>query len=421
MNKKVVFRKIGHACFIAECEGQAILFDPWFGAPINHGTFHAVPEMVPPTREELSTLVAIHVSHIHDDHFDLDAAAGLPKNIPVVIGTSNDRRLRDRISHQGFSRVLELEPGVSFSIGPFTLTVYPKFPTDLSFDSSIVLTVAGRNFYIGNDCIHPSHFYSQMLHTHGAFEGGFIGHTIVNPVLWCADFSDCSDYRVPMHDVGELVARVQKDAWHHVQRACEILKFQWFSPYSSEFRFLNRDLLHHNALFCRASDVYKLDLGLTKPILLNPGEKFEGSSDALMFAPARLDDAEITDRLILPSWIETHCAEVDLPSIVIKAKGYFQSVLQRQPKIWNCELLIDIKIQEGSRTETIRFRFDQQTWTNADVDAQKTPDMIVEYPARALGELFKGRWDLPALHRFFLHKVRYLKTHFPPMGVLAWK
>ena len=71
--------------------------------------------------EDLPPLDAIVLSHLHGDHFDRVAKAGLSKDLPIITTRQSARRLR----RWGFSRAVALETWESFELrkGDATMTV----------------------------------------------------------------------------------------------------------------------------------------------------------------------------------------------------------------------------------------------------------------------------------------------------------
>lgn len=79
---KITF--IGHATFLLELEGEAILTDPNFSQKVLGLPRHQAPGLRP---EELPPLKAIAVSHGHYDHLDIFSYKYFPLQTPIVAPT----------------------------------------------------------------------------------------------------------------------------------------------------------------------------------------------------------------------------------------------------------------------------------------------------------------------------------------------
>lgn len=425
-SREVTFRKICHACFLATVDGASVLFDPWFGAPINHGTFHAYPKMSVPTAEELDSVVAVHISHIHDDHFQPDALAILPKNVPILIGDYEKKNFRSAIEKLGFTNIIEMSRDFEETkIGPFSFYHIPKSVNDGSFDSSIVLKAGGRPYYIANDCIHPAFVYKMLHQIFGSFEGAFVGYTTINSMTWCTDYSECLDFSLPLGRVGNAEFR-QSLVWEHVRLVAKTLSPKWIAPYSSDYRFLNRDLAYHNRLFGLASEIFHYDIGESRPVLLAPGDTFTGEHDEKVGRrPWPETSPAISDADLLPAWLDRSCTVSEFEKVADDARSYFQQVFERQMPRWRLPMSIEIQVQaDGLQPKVLRYSYVggviQDNTTDAGVDRRDEPDLILEYPASLLRQLFNGRWNPRSFHVLFCFRARWRRIKLGQMNMLEW-
>ena len=63
------FHYVGHACVGIEAENFFLLLDPWFGYPFNLDEMSPYPPFGRPEDQFLKRVDAIHISHLHGDHF----------------------------------------------------------------------------------------------------------------------------------------------------------------------------------------------------------------------------------------------------------------------------------------------------------------------------------------------------------------
>ena len=117
---------LGTATTLIRHGGFTILTDPNFlhrgqYAYLGHGLVSKRLTEPALQVEELPALDAVVLSHLHGDHFDRIAKAGLSKDLPIITTRQSARRLRG----WGFSRAVALETWESHQLrkGGATLTV----------------------------------------------------------------------------------------------------------------------------------------------------------------------------------------------------------------------------------------------------------------------------------------------------------
>ncbi len=99
----------GHATAIIRYPGLAIAFDPMLGRWVG-GVRRAVEPGLAPG--DFSDVELILISHRHADHMHLPTLEKLPRTATVVVPAGAAAPL----SHLGFSRVIELQPGADFEL-----------------------------------------------------------------------------------------------------------------------------------------------------------------------------------------------------------------------------------------------------------------------------------------------------------------
>ena len=99
----------GHASLIARYHDLAIAFDPMLGRWVG-GVRRAVEPGLAPG--DFSDVRLILISHRHADHLHLPTMRKLPRTATVVVPAGAAAPL----SHLGFARVVELQPGSDFEL-----------------------------------------------------------------------------------------------------------------------------------------------------------------------------------------------------------------------------------------------------------------------------------------------------------------
>ncbi len=377
--------------------------------------------MVPPTAEEIASLVGVHISHIHDDHFDKTSLRLIPKNVPILIARYTKPVLRDAIKALGFENIIEMEPWTKdFSIGPFHLTVFPKAPEGFTFDSSIVLRAEGRNFYVANDCIHFDAVYTLISHMFGAIEGAFIGYAAINPRTWCTDYSELETMTNPL-SIFETTRGKQDQVWDHLVRCVRFLKPKWVHPYASDYRFLNRDLVHHNDTFYEADEIFGLDLGETKPVILNAGDVLSGLTDKKIGDPGNFRSINISEIDLKPSWLESNCNEPNFAQTYETSRRFFLDMIRKQSSSWKKPMTIEVKLLNKAEEKSLVFHFDgAHLIDQSEMYYGLKADLTLEYPSAVLAEMFSGRWTLRAVHSLFMFKARWRRLVYGQTDVLSF-
>jgi len=99
----------GHATAILRYPDVAIAFDPMLGRWVG-GVRRAVEPGLAPG--DFSDVDLILISHRHADHMHLPTLKKLPRTATVVVPAG----AASTLSHLGFSRVIELQPGADFEL-----------------------------------------------------------------------------------------------------------------------------------------------------------------------------------------------------------------------------------------------------------------------------------------------------------------
>lgn len=411
---EVIIKKIGHACVQFFCKNKSVIFDPWFGQPVNYGIFYPYPKMVPPTNIEMSSVKAIHISHIHDDHLQKESLEQFPKNIPIYIFKSKRRQFFERIYDFGFKNIIEISPGETVAIDDnFSITLFPKFPENGTFDSSCVLTIAGKHFYLSNDCIHSDLIYKMISRMFLNFDGAFIGYTGITASEACVDYSNCAEF-LPSFENKPAPASNIKQVCSHIEQIAENLKPKWISPYASDYRFRNRELIKYNPLFSTAEDILKNVNCESRKIILNSGDYLINDKINVASSKENLN----FDLTPLPSWIESNCPPCDFDLTFEKTKNYFLELFRKKQNVWTTPMSIEIKLLDEQKVKSLYYVFDgNQFYLN---EKNLLADLVLEYQARAISDLIAGRWTLNAFHRLFLHKAKWNKLKYGQMSILNW-
>jgi UDP-MurNAc hydroxylase len=100
-----------------EAGGHCLLIDVWLKDGIYEGGWHTFPP-VQDRETPLRGATHLYVSHIHEDHFDLETIAMLPRDIQVLLPRVYPFQvMQSKLRALGFSRIEVIETGKRSSVG----------------------------------------------------------------------------------------------------------------------------------------------------------------------------------------------------------------------------------------------------------------------------------------------------------------
>ena len=406
------FRYVGHACVLMSEEDFTIITDPWFGEPLNHGVFHAFPIIDPLTDREIAEINAIHISHLHQDHFAPQSLARFPKSIPIVIAKHESTTFRKKIAALGFTNFREIEPNFSaLNLGPFQLMTMRPPVFDGSFDSALIVTSQRRSYFLNNDCLLPETAYTEMRVKLGKFEGCFLGYDDFLPGPTCFRMGTARENIHPA--IQKIYEAKSKLAWAHFSKVAQILEPAWVAPYASGIRFLNADLKVHNRTFSDARRVSEIPLFGATPFLIQPGDfiregKWEDHAERFMF--------DVEERQVLPPTFENKVSATELTGRSPDCDRFFFDLISRESKKWREPMQLEILIRGETSTLRLAYSFDGTSLARGAV----APDISISYPAALVYGVIDARVNFAALHftyRFDAEIHRYVADQ---MSIYHW-
>jgi UDP-MurNAc hydroxylase len=143
------FEILSHAGLKIEHGGSTLIVDPWL---IGSAYWRSWWNYPPVDQARVQTLKAdfIYLSHIHWDHFHGPSLRMLGKDVQVLIPEDRYSRMRDDLRAMGFTRVLELPHGKSFTLSAdFEITPFLFFPLT---DSMLAVRAGNTVLLDANDC-----------------------------------------------------------------------------------------------------------------------------------------------------------------------------------------------------------------------------------------------------------------------------
>jgi len=147
---------VADSCFLFEYNGIKLLTDPWIGGFISDGAWLQYP---PPIikAEDIGKLDYIFISHIHEDHCDLETLKCLDRSAKILVMDRDPNFVKKfLIYHQlNFAKIIELpirekyraDNELYFEI----IEADPKHTLNHLIDSSLLIHFASKSIYFAND------------------------------------------------------------------------------------------------------------------------------------------------------------------------------------------------------------------------------------------------------------------------------
>ena len=140
------FKHVGNATFCFETETTRILCDPWFNDGIFVGTWCHYPP-VKHKVEDFLDVDYLYISHIHEDHFEVESLKKFRRDIPVICLDRTPNFVASRLKYLGFTNVKCCPEFESVDIdGKFRVTLFGAAADEMGelVDSSILFDFASE-------------------------------------------------------------------------------------------------------------------------------------------------------------------------------------------------------------------------------------------------------------------------------------
>lgn len=386
------FEMIGHAGLVVRQNGFSLVLDPWLGDSSAGGLYHAHPPvMAPPALEEAD---AIHISHIHRDHFCPGSLSRFSRETPVYIAKFKDKRFLKAVQDVGFTNVVEVPLVPEFvSCGPFRLSSLYVGDGDAAFNSSVILESEDRYYLLNNDSELPDVYYAFMRMFVGRFTGCFVAYSGFSPFPVCYDFSRCESMKEPM-PTSALLERENARLSQRIREITGALEPDWVVPYASGIRFLNRDMIDLNEQFAPRESLEKIDTSPARRIVMWPGDTVD-ETGALKTGTGRRCN-KIHETEVLPELfpIQETVADVE------ERRGLFERAvleLATQASLeWATPLDVAFRIKATDGDWMLNVRMEGRS-SHVLADDAKT-SMTIAYSAGAVSRILRGEARFRDVH-----------------------
>ncbi len=205
------------SCLLIEYGGLRILTDPFF-----HRTMRGLPIFRPPgiPLERVGRIDIVVASHLHRDHFDLQAVRQLAHPQMVLVGCPGTAAF---CAGAGLPRIVEIAPWQETTVGDVRLTATPADHTGPPpAEVNVVIRLGPWRIFFGGDARY-SEAFTEIGERLGPIDVALlpIGGTRIFGQRTTMDPADavraCADLRprwaVPIHEGGEWLP-VPPASWH---------------------------------------------------------------------------------------------------------------------------------------------------------------------------------------------------------------
>ncbi|MBK8972358.1 MAG: MBL fold metallo-hydrolase [Hahellaceae bacterium] len=147
---------IGGNCIELEASGESILLDLGLPLGVDRASISLLPSVPGISQGETENLLAVILSHPHQDHYGLLSCAN--HKLPVYLGTGAKRLLEAATFFTESAKItqqcISYDAFHSFQVGPFKITPYPVDHSAYDAYSLLIEADGKRVFYSGDFRMH---------------------------------------------------------------------------------------------------------------------------------------------------------------------------------------------------------------------------------------------------------------------------
>jgi len=277
---------ISNACCIVESNaGTKIVCDPWLDDGVFEGSwchFHKLKT----TWDDLQSVDAVYVSHVHPDHFD-ERFFQFPKDTPIIVLDHGMNFIHKNLIKMGYTNLVKIKNHEAVTFMDFTLTLFAPFSGNNFFeentelgnliDSGIVYEADNQKIFNANDNTPNPEACKALKERFGVFDISMMNYNSAGPYPAC--FTNLNDDEKISEHFNNLERNVD-----YLYENLKILKSKYFLPFAGAY-VLGGKLSHKNRYLgtmtwdkCIEMLNKKDSIQGTEYIALNEGTTFDISS-----------------------------------------------------------------------------------------------------------------------------------------------
>ena len=287
---------IDSACAIFEHAGYRILADPWLSNGAFEGSWYHFP-VLKTKPQDVADADALYVSHVHPDHFDPSTLRSFRRDLPIIVLDHGKNYLHRLLRKEGFERLVTIPDQQTVTLGPFRLTAYKPFATDVFheskignvIDSSLVLEVDGYAIFNGNDNNPTLEAAHALRERHGRFTAALLKYNAASPYPAC--FMHLDEQR-RLEEAG----RIRQRNLDHLVAVCDVMQPAYAMPFAGNFVLAGSQWRKNRFLGTTTWDEAARYVERARPaqktLVLREGQTFDFVSGSADGAYAPVDVAE---------------------------------------------------------------------------------------------------------------------------------
>ncbi|HSA60235.1 MAG TPA: MBL fold metallo-hydrolase [bacterium] len=405
---------VGHACLLIETANVRCLTDPWLSDPIFGGAIRHEPPRVH-RLEDLPAPDIVCITHCHFDHFHDETLRRIDRSTPIVIPWSPIRNIRAELKAIGFRDVRQLRAWKSCTFRDLKITAIPSVgvPEEIAY----VIEGEGQAVFDAADCVFEP--IAELVGKRYRLDIGFIP--------FCGwDHSGL---------MGLQPEKIWKPDYDSLAKACVDLGLRHVVPaasnavwYPEELRWLNERVCPGKAVEFMET-VERLGGGRTRPLAMNPGDRWLGGEDRVTSAglgPQISPAADATS----PDWktwlndpnlkiLEPEELESAMNDFLKSRRNHLLRVLPLSPKIVLSMLTTRFELASFYEGRNLFFEIDFRRWNPVKLGAHKTSSqfgLVMDW--KDLCALVQGAVDSQDLvisqrmKMYYLPKSEYFRRVF---------
>ena len=342
IRKKLSFKFIANACGIFEGkDGTKILCDPWLVDGVFDGSWCHFPKIAT-TVNDVKTVDAIYVSHLHPDHFD-ERNFQFKKSMPIIVLDHGANFLIKKLYSMGYVNLIKIKNEETVVYKEFKLTMFAPFSkhnfheanVGNLIDSALLISCDEVSAINANDNTPDVESSNMLRKKYGPITLAMLNYNAAGP------YPSCFDNLSEEEKITES-ERVLERNFIHLKNVIEAMKPTFILPFAGAY-VLGGDLYFKNKYLgtktwdeC-AEWLEKQNIEPTKVVLLRENDTLnieEGASDRC-YEPINKEE--------MKRYIEEDLSNIKYPH-----------QLQCEPD--KVQILIDVeKAAKGMRERMMKF------------------------------------------------------------------
>jgi UDP-MurNAc hydroxylase len=274
---------IANACCIVESKkGTKIVSDPWLNDGVFEGSWCHFHELKT-TWDDLQSVDAVYVSHVHPDHFD-NRFFQFPKDTPMIVLDHGKNFLHKNLISMGYTNLIKVKNYETLPFKDFKLSLFAPFVGHNFFeentkignliDSAIVYEADNQSIFNANDNNPDPDSCRELKKRFGTFDLSMMNYNSAGPYPSC--FNNLNEEEKAAEHSKNLQRNVD-----YLYENLKILSSKYFLPFAGAY-VLGGKLAYKNKYLgtmswdkCIEMLKDKENIQATEYIALNEGTTFD--------------------------------------------------------------------------------------------------------------------------------------------------